>query len=1605
MDSGSRNPRYRVFAWLVTIIVAWLAVVSLPARCMAQADDDPGIPNVFVRPDRTTLRWLLGAQQLVEEGKYGEAVRLLDAIVEAPEDYLFQPDRDKQIHRSLKAEARRLIGEMPRKGRELYELQCGTRAKQLLAEAAGAGDPARLAEVSRRFFHTHAGYEATMLLGLHHLDHGRPLAAALTLGRLRESLPEADSLEPTLSLAMAVAWVRAGMTDEARQTLLLLRSRMGNKPLRIGGKEIAWFESADPADLDQGPVEWLEGAIGPQPVFAPAAASQWALFRGDVARNAASAGGPPLLSMRWRVPTSDNPLVEVILRKHRRIRQEHRIPTLPGIHPLAVGDIVLMRTTKNLLAVELPTGKRLWEVPVDDPLEALLAADTSQQRNSMQLINTLRLRMWQDRTYGSLSSDGRLVFAIEDLAQTTSKTSTRTIIINNQRMTGQSVSRPYNRLTAHDIRSGKLQWEVGGSDGQFGLPLADTFFLGPPLPLMGQLYVLAKIEAEIRLLVLDAETGKLAWEQQLAELDPAEFRYNSGHWRTAGVSPSYADGILVCPTPVGAVVAIDLTTRSLVWGYQYPRGSAVARPGIPIRRPTGTSSSRTTDQWVDNSVTVSGGRVLLTPVDASVLYCLNLLDGKELWTAPRGANLYVACVHRDRVVLVGKGELSALGLADGKPAWKDGPVKLPGEAMPSGRGFLADDQYYVPLTTSELATIDVVSGRCENVSKTHQSGSPGNLICHKGWVISQEVDRLDAYYQLDFVRQQVRQRLAEHPDDPPALALQGEVLLDEGRHSEAIASLRKSVGLEPDPRTRKLLLHALMDGLGKDFATHSDRGDEIRALVDDPRDEAAFLRRMAVGWHEAGRWGEAFSYYNQLIALDSDRQQLEQLSTAHAVRRDRWVGGRLAALREAAPAEQKTAIDRAITAELATADEANSPEALRRFLQYYGNLPVAGDARRRLAGRLADGGEFLEAELLLRRELKCGDPRRAGAAVAQLIGLLDSNQRSSEAADYLPLLAGELAEVDCGGQTGSQWAEGLGGKIEGDHAWPTGPVVVKYDKPEKQRITRRSRTALPNRGSRGTVFADTRFEADQSQRTIIASDPLGNPLWQVSFATPDRYPMGFSRNSTQVRTNGHQAVFSLGHRIVAVDTVGTDAAGSPRLLWNQNLLEDAAHTLDQHRIAIGPNNLPWGLQQMQLAQYHGRVMGQLGPVTDGYIAIQRFADLTAVDPVTGSVLWVRRGLPEGSRLFGDDRHVFVVPTGKMLADKDKLIVIDAADGEIIDRRDFYFAQGGDSELAQSTPFQFEAYCKATFGSRILLQRSEGSHLLVELYDVGEQRHVWPPRKFAAGAKICLAEDRALGVLEPDGRLVLVSLPDGQTMVDAKLEKEKIEDVSELIVMPSGDQFVVIVHYARREGVATLPTQPMPGVSHKQINFGRVYMFDSQGKSVWPEPVEIERQHLLLNQPARIPILTFACQAYERDKVTNRGRYQVAIRCLDKRSGEQLFAQKYATSTSVFELRGYPEKNLVEIQLQSQTINIEFTDAPREGSEKTVSGDSAGSLRALKNALGRGAVKAVRGTADPLEVRIPVTAMEPKQPAEEKEEKIADPPAGGQTAKEPEREAR
>ena len=93
---------------------------------------------------------------------------------------------------------------------------------------------------------------------------------------------------------------------------------------------------------------------------------------------------------------------------------------LSGLHPLVVDDVVLMRDLRTLLAIDFQTGKRLWYVPADDPVEIVSPTEGKEGEAAWRqmlpyLVPLVGQRVWEDGTYGTLSSDGRYVFSIEDL--------------------------------------------------------------------------------------------------------------------------------------------------------------------------------------------------------------------------------------------------------------------------------------------------------------------------------------------------------------------------------------------------------------------------------------------------------------------------------------------------------------------------------------------------------------------------------------------------------------------------------------------------------------------------------------------------------------------------------------------------------------------------------------------------------------------------------------------------------------------------------------------------------------------------------------------------------------------------------------------------------------------------------------------------------------------------------------------------------------------------------------------------------------------------------------------------------------------------------------
>ncbi|HEY4261194.1 MAG TPA: PQQ-binding-like beta-propeller repeat protein, partial [Schlesneria sp.] len=640
----------RRFSLICSLAVAFQALLGT----MVGAQNNfgvPEVPSLTVEADREDLEAWQEAKQAIDRKQYLSAVRLLQFLIDRPEDSFLKRDfkNEHATEGGLRKQAVRLIQSLPAEGVAAYDLEYGATASQMLAMAIENDDEAAKAEVARRFAATSAGYQAVISLAAHAADQNHALEAALLIEPLRYH----PKRQPQLALQRAVYWSRAGRLERGVAALRELKKTVPSGKLHIAGDEITL-----PTNDDQS-APWLTNYIAKTAV-SPVAVDSWLLPGGNAARNAAAQAASPVGGNAWRVSTLEHLSLDGRPdedRRHRagfqevldHVRQsliEENRPLLTAAEPLVIGDKVVYRTIGDVTAVSLKTGELLWRSSLlDESLVRLinpLSMDARLRTSRAAMTEShLEQRVYRDFTAGTISSDGQTVFALEELERAVSFSANALGMI--------SEPRPVNKLVAYDLAGGRMLWEVGGPRGSLPEELSSQFFLGPPLPVDGLLYVMSEVQGALKLSALkqneDRRSVEVLWSQTLISVNQPVSLHSPR--RLSGLSPSISDGILVCPTSSGAVVAIDLTRRSLLWGFQYP--SAVqpvwqngfnfqGRTPQDIQLEEADKSSR----WTDNTVIIAEGKALVTPRDSGSLYCLDLVDGHELWRLNREEWLYVA---------------------------------------------------------------------------------------------------------------------------------------------------------------------------------------------------------------------------------------------------------------------------------------------------------------------------------------------------------------------------------------------------------------------------------------------------------------------------------------------------------------------------------------------------------------------------------------------------------------------------------------------------------------------------------------------------------------------------------------------------------------------------------------------------------------------------------------------------------------------------------------------------------------------------------------------------------------------------------------------------
>lgn len=1413
-------------------------------------------------PPRELRRDLKKAEDGLKQLEFAESIETLNRILQDAQqgDYFLIAARPEDPLKSLRGEVERLLGDMPQSGREMYELQVGASARKQLEDALIAGDVEGLGDVCRRYFHTREGYRSCYLLARYHLDRRQPTSAIMYLQRLRNTA-EGKKKEPEISILTALAWWMAGRGETARATLADAAKQFPQGEIVVSNQARRLPSGTAPAaELDA----WL-AALALPAGSSNQAPADWLTADGDATRDRRSLGGMPLPRLEWWNPLPFQSDSAVIADASAAFSTSD-IPAIPLPRPLILGDWVVMPTPRMLLGIRLEGGARRWYYPSNafQGDSHLPQVGPYRDGSGLQMDQLLRQRIWEDGVASQMSTDGRNIYCLRDVPPMR-EGQTFEPAFGGGFGDETNVPRILNRLIAIDVLGeGRTRWSIG--KGEASEPqLEEAFFLGAPIPIGDALYAIVEIKDELRLVVLDAANGKVRWSQQLLQLEiPLSVGFSTVR-RMAACAPSYRDGILVCPTAAGNVIALNPANRSLLWGFQYP-----TRDSLPMNANPMMSYIEGTPQignrWIDGNPLLTESAVVLTPIETDKLFCLDLLTGKPRWPElDRGDGLYVAGVSRNVgegiIVVVGQRSVRGIRVSDGEEAWP--PITIPDGNMPCGRGFMNGSFVYFATTGSEILRIDASRGTITERMKT--DGQLGNLSCARNYLISQSAGEIRAYLLRESLRRELTEQVATS-NDPSILQDYANLLLGDGEALQATEILRKAIQLSTDDATRErsqsMLLQTILTLLLDDFAKHQGLVFEARALAKNPADRRRLLQIISEFRGRSGNVLEAMDALMELASLPTDNANMEPgnelpgaLIRMDGTRRgspDVWLRTQFSELLRTVPEEDRSQLFARIDQLKDQAFAGQGADPVLRFLDRFGDFPQGSEARLEAARRLSQQGSSLLAELYLSQVRNQGTDAEQQEANRLLANLLMKNEpvtvRKLTNNLSSPAVEGSPKSAESELLSPAQQEE-LNTRLVARTRFPNGavqvnPLPLRTGEIMREVSLEQIEAGDDHRSAHEGVF----LTFDRESSSFFVGDSMGRVRQQLTIPLPNAWRHGIRVRRIEARVCGSLLVFSAGPTAFAVDMSGTPLSGNDSVLWRHAIDETGENENDLGNFLGVPgqqeNRNPFlrGFDNMQAFSARGPI--RVGPVSPNGVCLLARGSLTCLDPLLGTVRWQRQRIGEAKHIFGDAEHVFLVPRNATQATAYRI-----ADGTELGTRkvplaEQHWTHRGSKILAwESTRFLGIGAGKPT----------------LFLYDTLSEKRTWE-LNCESGTRGCLVDQDELAILRPNGQLEVFDLLLGPNEPRLKAKLDLASQPLSLQVIRGQNDYLVFanVENAAREGQLSRREIQVTGI-HLGMGTsrmtGQIASFErGSQRPRWSHPLDVKSYFLGSLLPPDSPVI-------------------------------------------------------------------------------------------------------------------------------------------------------
>jgi len=1521
--------------------------------------------------------WLLRVERLHQQGKTDEALLTLQEIIGKPnanirtgqDSFVWNQSKDHIV--TLNQQIARLFDRFDQATLNRYEELCGHEAKIVFDQALAHGDEQSIRDVTRYYFYTQSGFEASEWLATQLFDAGLPDQAARIWSRLIRTAAHSKRIRFHHLITALTACLVCNQTEQART--LLAEVKQNNA--RFDDLLVNAMMSAT-----------LSGLMESEQQHLLVRSSRDRKTNTKHNRTVTAPYQQPL----WTRPFADNN-DNLILRQindWQWQQKQKRAPFAVANQALVTQDQVIIRNFSNISSYKLDDGTPIWSYPCATSINSIARQIQTRYGKNPEpgqvrtMLSITQSYAWNSVT-GSLSCDDHHVFAIDsfDLAMPRSRHSN-----SKENIEEQLVSRLTNRLIALPImkynsaeRTSSLvaaadnwpAWSIGGSadlpawflqndknqdrvitseeftqssatfkkydrdqNGEISfteavqpdkqqltthnITLQDHFFLGPPLSLANRLYVITESSRELFLNALDPRTGHLIWQQGIGYVTTP---ISQDHLRYGlKCTPQYAQGMILCPTQTGILVAVDPVQGNLLWMNYY--GDDFAKLSEIHRRPV-VRQQRYNHPGFPEKLHVQGDRIVYLPRQSEYIHCINLQSGKTVWKSQRKAprpsgkssigDEYIGAVTNQLIFLVGAHRSRAIDLASGRELWT---LKT---GSPAGIGLLADHIYLLPNQSGNIEQIDLQRGAIVNPDQIWHPPSEGetDLSMHAG--LGRVSGHLNADNKVIVVSNPcgvsvfpqmgpLQKALSAEPDlspDQRLLLAELHIRMGEFERGQRVLTKLKQSELVENYRIRadELLMEL--------FQT------KLRLHQGDPEKILKQWDRIATTAFQRSKYLMSQANYNlaqhDQVGLEAAIAEFAQLGMTepipdvqdptHLISPGGWINFMLSQLRlafgEDAHTEMLSLLYHLRTRFTDPLQIAQYEQLLTSLPDYSELFPVVVQHVDRLTKQKA----YQQAELVLLHYKHSARPELAAWATQQLAHLWVELGLYQNAARLLPALTGQFAQRTLpGGITGQASAEHLlrNPKLHAafhQNAPPARPVhqvAIRHQRYARQAEHLKTAYAKYNRilptSHLTHVQVLERPRQNDEIRLAMVEKRAGVVTGNVTLPKDTHYP-----HQAHMQQLAHFYPIGSRGKMLGISLLNS---GDAKPLWSNSPIWPNQDAYDTQTIRVGP----------------------CGPT---YCVFQTQQELIVVDPATGRILWQRTRLEPDSGLFAKsyymsgDEHVLTV----FESDGVHYTTYDMRCGQVL--------RTGELHDVYSTR-------RRVFGRKLFYLSRENNELHVQVWDPLHDRieldeTVRSPR---AGQVLYapLPSGNEVAFIKPDGNLQVYNVLQARKRCEAKLKPEEFFSLNQLLAFEDDQRYYIVLQRNSRAIPAGYNTSYANDTIPLSLHVhGDLYAFDKTKQTqLWKRT--LPRRTILHSQSYNLPFLISLSWITDR---TQHKQQTILLEVIDAQTGELLASNadiphariiqtSYNSQRSQLTLRGIQQDIILDFSSPTieQTVEVE-----------------------------------------------------------------------------------